>query len=178
MKSGVCQNTSECDGGTFPYCHLCHDRECTYCENYSECFAAKCAVSGQATVNAGNCICNAGWGRSGINAVCDECHDGCDSCTVGGQDDFADCTACPSASNDIHDAAFAYCVIYCPTGFDTAPSCFLDTGKEMSLSYDFNKPLKTFTNDGFAGTLDVTPTVVGPSGRPGKNRGIYFDGSS
>ena len=177
VKGGLC-DTSVCDSTDF--CHLCHDRECTACDTYTACNASQCTASGgNASVNAGNCICNAGFGRADTNSLCDACHDGCDSCTVGGTDDFGDCSACPSGSNDLSDdGSFEYCTTYCPTGFNTSSGCALDPGSELVLSYDFNKPFKTFSNDVSGVPLDITPTVDGPSGRPAKNRGIYFDGTN
>jgi hypothetical protein len=180
-----CVQPGKCDDKAcpteYPFCHLCFDKECLGCDTYALCNSDKCTASTKAVFATPNCSCVAKWGRpAGNNEVCKECHDGCETCTVGAQDDFSDCTACPdSGYNDISGASlnFKYCVNYCPTGYKVA-DCTLEAGKEMALSYAFNVPALTFANSGHAGTLDITSTVDAPAGNPAKNRGLYFNGSN
>jgi hypothetical protein len=37
VRAGVCQLATACEGGTFPFCHLCLDRECKICDDYGSC---------------------------------------------------------------------------------------------------------------------------------------------
>jgi hypothetical protein len=45
VRANSCRAVSECDGASFPFCHLCLDRECTKCSDYATCDIDKCANS-------------------------------------------------------------------------------------------------------------------------------------
>jgi hypothetical protein len=91
---------------------------------------------------------------------------------------YADCTACIAGKFEISPApgSYKYCVDVCPTAYTAgaAPSCTIP-GTLLVLSYSFNVPAKTITNDGSAGaTFNILPTRDAPGGNPAKDRGIYF----
>ena len=69
VKSGTCQLTSECKT-SFDFCHLCLDRECVYCTDYTSCDASECLATGFASESAGVCSCNTGYGRGTTNDIC------------------------------------------------------------------------------------------------------------
>ena len=184
VRDGDC-NISKCDG-TFAFCHLCYDRECTICSNYfsADCDAIKCADTTNATEASGVCTCDGTYGRIDHNYQCLACHSFCETCDNTPVPDFNACTSCSSGNHDISPAAtsYSYCVNYCPSGYETSSGCTPPVGSTADVSIielQFNAPTSTFVSAGIVATdFDVTPNVDNESGHPAKNRGIRFDGTS
>jgi hypothetical protein len=173
-----------CDGG-FLFCDLCFDRECTVCTGYKDgnCTNGKCLGSTTNATGDGSCTCKPEFGRSDENFLCAACHANCKTCEGNGEAHYENCTDCNSGIYVAHGTV-KYCLDECPTGYDSgagAPTCTAPTtlATQMILSYDFNKPLKNWTNAGnLTGTFDLTTTTDYPSGHPARNRGVYFGGTN
>ena len=184
VRSEACQDSSLCES-LFDFCHLCRDRECTHCDEYSACTATKCAASNFSEDDTEDCKCASGYGRpADKNSLCAACYTNCDSCNVGAQLNYSDCTGCSTATTifDISPAATSYffCVAECPTGYDNSSGgthCAVQSG--AVLDYEFDIPSTSFTNNGTLGgnTFDVSVTTDAPSGQPAKYRGLYFSAS-
>jgi hypothetical protein len=68
----------------------------------------------------------------------------------------------------------------CPTGYlaNDTDGCTITAGSEQILGYFLNFPAATFVNQGTAGTAyDISIVKATDSGKPAKDRGIYFKGS-
>ena len=172
VKADTCQAVSDCEGGTFPFCHLCHDRECKQCSDYTTCDTNKCTQTGLAAESGGACACTSGNGRiPGVNDLCKPCKVPCLSCDVGALTDYRDCMDCAGThyEYDLGDAAHFYCLNYCPTSYTgTHPSCVVPTDFTVYI-HAFNTFEGPWVNNG----ITATATGVYPS----KERGQYFTGA-
>jgi hypothetical protein len=75
-----CVKPFECQTCTFKYCHLCYDRECVLCDNYSDCNTDECEFSKNAQESGGDCTCKVDNYRSVTNPEwyqCKPCHGEC-----------------------------------------------------------------------------------------------------
>jgi hypothetical protein len=60
------------------FCHLCADRECTQCDNYTQCKADNpCGDKATYKASDNNCECTAPNTRTDIKYVCADCHANC-----------------------------------------------------------------------------------------------------
>ena len=122
VKAGECQATADCEGGTFEFCHLCADRECKYCINYTSCDTGKCTQTTYASESGGVCSCNDGYGRSTTNNLCAPCHTNCKACDVGSLTNYSDCLTCNDDQYQLAIGGYFFCSNYCPTLFTSTGS--------------------------------------------------------
>ena len=183
VREDECQPTSECDTG-FDYCHLCADRECTRCTEYTGCDNGFCLATTWASNDTVDCVCNLGYGRRSQQNKCRGCYPRCQLCDDI-FDDYSVCRECKPGNFEIQPTVvtYKYCVDTCPTGFTegTAPSCDAPatSADALIIHYEFDIPNDTFENAGSAGsTFDVAATRDAPSGQPAKYRGLYFSSSN
>jgi hypothetical protein len=131
VKADTCQATTDCTLND--YCHLCKDRECKKCINYTTCEAGQCLASaGKATNATGECVCTSGNGRlPGTNDICKACHTDCLTCDESGTGTYKNCLTCGNSKYQVDiDGSHFWCSNYCPKGYTpagTPPSCAAPT---------------------------------------------------
>jgi hypothetical protein len=144
-----------------------------------------CDASTLAVESANACDCADTKGRSSEDKLCTACPDNCKTCTSDSPyQGYDTCSACvTSGVNNISPASYAFCVAYCPTGYNPI-GCVAPTtdAEKLLLSYSFNTPAVSFTNDSTNtytnSSFTLTVTRVNPAGHPARKRGLYFDGAS
>jgi hypothetical protein len=171
VRDGVCQQSTDCDG--FEFCHLCYDRECEHCLNYTNCETDKCLGTGNASEDGGACKCNPNFGRVDHNYDCKACKTGCLECDVGGQTTFADCTKCDDSTMfELPIGTHKFCANYCPSGHNEGnkPNCTPATAVVFTATFN------TFVREWTTGTIklgfDTNKETV-----PAKTRGNHFSGT-
>jgi hypothetical protein len=167
VKSGICQPTGDC-ADSYDFCHLCKDRECKKCLNYTECINGQCGLGGHSESDGTSCKCVSGYGRdtSDLNNACAECHGTCDTCTTGGLTDYSDCTKCKTDTGgvgvrfpiDSDDTRF--CTTFCPTRYTpTSGVCDPPVGDATATLYK-----QSFSGFGTSfpdATIGITATPTG-----------------
>ena len=170
VKSGECLLISTCEGGSF--CHLCLDRECKQCSDYTSCDTNKCLQSGFAQESGGACSCQTTYGRpAGTNNLCAACKSPCLTCDQGGLSYYTDCLTCDSTHYELNDldGTHKYCISYCPTLYNGAvPNCVPPASSYLLFDQAFNTFVGPWTS-----SAGLVATSVGPY--PSKERGHYFN---
>ena len=167
-RAGICHT---CDGSS--YCHLCFDRECENCSDYSDgsCASSMCASSGFAQEASGSCTCGIGSVRANTDVACEGCHTNCTTCDIGGTGNYSDCTACDTGASQKgipFNGSYVVCANYCPTTTTDSAIC---TGSPSAV---FGATFALFDTSWTNNSITLTAYDT----QPAKDRGNWFNGSA